>query len=137
MLGQTHSTAKKCFVAVLAALVGGLGLVGCGGDAPGKVNSVAQVTDILYKEGYRPSTESTTSERPYLSFGFEPRYGKVVAVYKKDELTILVVRGNRSTKRPDNPALYWLRSGNIILIGLPPPPFTSGKVQFETLVNAL
>jgi hypothetical protein len=112
---------------------------GCGSNRPAKeLRNVNEAVQLLQQNGYQLVEEQNSAHfQERIGFPILPQYGEIKAAYIKGSLTVLVLRANQHTQRAQNPAIYWFRSDDVVLIGIPPPPFTTDAAQFRTLTDEL
>lgn len=138
--GAVQRVALLCVslgLAAAAAACGGAERHEGAGTSRGPVLDLARAIAVIEREGYERVEQAHSQQAHTLSFPVRPQYGRVVDVFERNGLTVFVLRGDAHTERPPEVGIYWFRSGDVILVALPPPPFNGGRNQFNALTRAL
>jgi hypothetical protein len=115
-------------------------VAGCGQAKHAPVRDPAEAVRVLQRQGYTyptlPGASPGTRVARFGGAGFNIRNGQPIAYLYKDNLHVMIVRGDSHTERV--PGTLWYRSGDTILIGwLSKGNGPSGRAQFNALVEAL
>lgn len=123
----------------VVAFLATLAVVGCS-DArvTPHVRSSDQVIRAIARLGYH-RTEPSPGVGTGLGFPFQREYGEPLGEYTRrgSSLRLLLVRASQNTRRPNDPAIYWFKSGRIILIGLAVPPTRKTATEFSAVLRSL
>jgi len=119
--------------AFCAATMLPLAICACSQAKSRPLSGPVEAVRILKREGYAPPTLPPAPARSTWTASFETRYGQPVAYLHKNDLYVMVARGDSHTPRV--PGALWHRIGDTILIGYSLGP--SGRRQFQAVVQAL
>jgi hypothetical protein len=138
-LGARSGVVNSLSLGVACALAAGA--CGCGGGAGARhvLPSTDAAIALLRHEGYKQVRRALPARgTSFLAFPMNPIYGRPVAEFVRSKFVVVVIQGTRGTPRPDNPDVYWLRSGSVILMGVPQPgAAATGKREFAALTRHL